>query len=192
MTKKCTVCGIEKLITSFHKNNTKTGCYSMCKVCRKIQRNSKDGVAKKIYDSQINSCKQRQYQEPTYTKQELVDWLFSQKDFHVLYDNWVRLDYQKRYTPSVDRIDDYLSYTMANIRLVPWHENEDRHHKDRVNGINNKASKAVIKLTLDGCFIEEYYSLSQASRSTGIQKTDISKVCRGKRNKAGGYVWRYK
>lgn len=48
----------------------------------------------------------------------------------------------------------------------------------------------VIQYTLDGQFVAEYASTQEASRQTGIQH--ISDVCLGKRNKAGGFIWKYK
>lgn len=53
-------------------------------------------------------------------------------------------------------------------------------------------SKPVMKMTLDGLFIEEYESIKSAARILNIQTASISKACIGKYNSAGGYKWLFK
>lgn len=55
---------------------------------------------------------------------------------------------------------------------------------------NNKLCKPVLQFDLDGNFIQEYFSASEAQRTTGICK--ITACCRGERSKAGGYIWKFK
>ena len=52
--------------------------------------------------------------------------------------------------------------------------------------------KAVVQLTLDGRFIAEYESASEASRQTGFNRGHICEVARGKRPTANGFLWRWK
>ncbi len=92
---------------------------------------SKKGLCSKIYQNQRLNCRRRGKANPTYTMQELREWMFSQKKFHILFDNWKRLDYQKDYSPSVDRIEDDISYTMANIQLMTWAENNKKGYDSR-------------------------------------------------------------
>jgi len=40
--------------------------------------------------------------------------------------------------------------------------------------------------------VNEYESLSQASRQTNINAQNISSVCLGRNKSAGGYIWKYK
>lgn len=191
--KLCSKCKTNKPIVEFNKSSTsKDGLYSQCKRCKKISRNSKHGLVGKIYDSQVQSCKHRKMDMPEYSKSDLREYIYSHKDFDVLYATWVESDFNKRLTPSIDRKDDYLGYTMDNIELTTWGANEDRHHVDRVNGVNNKASVAVIQYTLEGEYMDEFYSVAEANRQTGVNSSDIVSVCKGKRNKAGGYIWSYK
>lgn len=59
--------------------------------------------------------------------------------------------------------------------------------------INRKdLSKTVLQFDKNGKFINEYQSINDASRKTGIDCSTITKVCKGKKKSAGGYVWRYK
>lgn len=58
--------------------------------------------------------------------------------------------------------------------------------------ITKKQEKKVYQYDLSGVFIQEYKSLSEASRITNINFKSISKCCLKKRIKqAGGYIWSY-
>lgn len=51
--------------------------------------------------------------------------------------------------------------------------------------------KGVIQLKLDGSYINKFYSISEASRETGVTRTSIGECCRGERKQTGGYKWKY-
>lgn len=51
--------------------------------------------------------------------------------------------------------------------------------------------KNVLQYTIHGHLLAEYESVAEASRQTKLNKSSISKVCRGERMSAGGFVWRY-
>lgn len=54
-----------------------------------------------------------------------------------------------------------------------------------------KWSNPVRQYDLDGNFIAEYYSISEASRITNIQRQDIGQSIIGKKCKtAGGFIWK--
>lgn len=59
--------------------------------------------------------------------------------------------------------------------------------------INNPGKiKPVQQFTKDWILIAEYPSAAEAERKTGIQQTNITKICRGERRFAGGYIWKFK
>lgn len=91
-------------------------------------------------------------------------------------------------------------FDKANNRIdnLEWCTNDyNTHygtHYERISNSltnNTKKSKPVLQYTLDGRFIAEYPSVSEASRQTGISTTNICKCCKGKHKTAGGYIWRY-
>lgn len=59
------------------------------------------------------------------------------------------------------------------------------------NGLNN-VRKPVLQYDLDNNFIKEYPSMLDVQRKTGITTGNISTVCNGNRNTAGGYKWKFK
>lgn len=52
--------------------------------------------------------------------------------------------------------------------------------------------KAVIQMDLDGNFIAEHRSVTLAAKAVNGIVTNIAKVCRGERNYASGFRWRFK
>jgi hypothetical protein len=57
------------------------------------------------------------------------------------------------------------------------------------NVINNKR---VVRLSLNGEYIDEFISATEAQRQIGISQSTISECCRGIKNKAGGFKWMFK
>ena len=50
----------------------------------------------------------------------------------------------------------------------------------------------IIQLTKDGKYINEFPFIMDASNKTNLDPSAIVKVCKGKSNTCGGYVWKYK
>lgn len=188
---KCSVCKETKHVDDFYKDSSKSSGYRKeCRKCslaaKQVAYRSKKGLSGSIYNRQKKSSARRGHVPPTYSLKELRDWLYSQEEFHVLFDNWKRLDFQSDYAPSVDRKDDYIGYTLSNIQLMTWKENNQKGYEDRKNGINNKGSKMVHQYGLDGAYLKSYNSIAIASRETGISVTSIGKVCA--KNKASNVI----
>ncbi len=192
----CKTCKKDKKRSNFHNAKIMNcghclHCISCVEISRKKKYRSKKGFIGKIYHAQKRNSTDRGHEAPTYTQEELYEWMMSQELFHVLFDNWIRLDYQSIYAPSVDRKDDYIGYTMSNIQIMTWGENRAKGQTDRRTGKNTKISKAVIQLTKSGEFVAEYISATEAEKQTSIDNGDISRVCYGKRKSAGGYTWKF-
>ncbi len=81
--------------------------------------------------------------------------------------------------------------TNNRVENLEWvSRSENAKHAFRL-GLNKGKKIKVTKYTLDDVFISEYDSLADAEKETGIFQTHISKVCRGERKTAGGYIWKY-
>ena len=83
-----------------------------------------------------------------------------------------------------------------NLELIEHNEHSKHHleeHKEKtLKACFNKNSKAVIQYTLDGQFLAEYPSVTEASKQNGIGVSNICICCKGKAKTAGGYIWKYK
>lgn len=88
----------------------------------------------------------------------------------------------------VDHYNENKSDNRAcNLHWVTSKENANRGTR---NERSNKArGYKIIQLTLDNQFVNEFYSLGQAEKETGIWKSNISNCIQGKYNQTGGYKW---
>ncbi len=196
--KKCTKC--KKIKNSFPANKiNKDGLQSWCRDCYNNYifyfYKTKDGLVKKIYNCQKWNSKKRGHNPPEYTSKELIEWLFAQDKFHQLYDNWKASGYDTNIIPSCDRIDDNKGYSLENIQLMTWGENNRKGNDDMragklINGTNPQ--KPVIQYDLLGNKINEFHSIKEAERQTGIPNTNISKCCRDIFKQTGAFKWSYK
>ena len=197
--KTCSICNNKKPLSEFHiRRRSHDGLTPHCKECHKIigrkARRTKHGLIVKIYSHQSDKSKLREHPAPDYTRIELRGYLYSQPRFHMLFDLWKLSGYNRKLTPSLDRLDDYKPYTFSNIRLVTWDENNKKAYSDRKNGINNKVSKAVIGVHKDTGEVVEFHFAHQAEREIGVNSGNLTGCCVGRRGygHAGGYKWSYK
>ena len=56
---------------------------------------------------------------------------------------------------------------------------------------NSTSKRQVVQTTLDGEFIKTWNSITEVTKTLGIDGSSISKVCRGKSTHAKGYKWYY-
>jgi len=154
---------------------------------------SKKGLISTLWASQRRKSKTRGHPQPSYTKQDLRDWLYSQPKFHELFDEWKISGYDTASKPSVDRINDNEPYTLANIQLLSWQENQEKAYDSLRKGENDRHTAfPVAQFTKSGELLNTYCSFKEASRQTGVDDYLIALCARGSKNKkhAGGYVWR--
>lgn len=60
-----------------------------------------------------------------------------------------------------------------------------------LKGTLNGSSKPILQFDTSNNFIKKWSCIKEASKELKIKDSNISLVCKGKRNKAGGYVWKY-
>lgn len=162
---------------------------------------SKEGKLAHMYQQHKQRSSKKGWPQPTYTQEELFAWGMALPHYHSLFNTWVSSGYARELSPSIDRLDDYLPYSLDNIRMVAWEENNHKGSYWQVIGKNTKNCLAVDQLTLDGQFIQRFHSCMAASRALNIDDSKIGIVCRGlpikKGNRystpqtAGGYRWRF-
>jgi hypothetical protein len=84
------------------------------------------GLLSTIYSMQKVRSETRGHPLPSYTKTEFDVWFLKQPNFYRIYRNWVYSRYDKDLKPSVDRIDNSKPYTLNNIQLMTWGENNNK------------------------------------------------------------------
>lgn len=196
--KKCKRCEEVKPITSFAMSSTgKDGRSSTCKPCV-VERNAlywktPFGRISQVFAVQTMNSKVRGHALPSYTSKELYAWAES-NGLLLIHSAWEDSGYQKDLIPSVDRNNPNLPYTLNNIRLVTWKENNDKAYEDRKSCAHvTRQNKGIQQRTVDGELVAEFGSISAAARATGIGRIPINYVCLGKPSciTAGGYKWNY-
>jgi len=193
----CYQCKIEKDVSEFSKEtaNTIIGHRTDCKECCKKRRTAHDrtklGVASKIYYTQTANSKARKHTPPSYTKQELIDWLMEQSGFHEAHEYWALNGYKKDFVPSVDRFDDKKSYTMDNIRIVHWKINNDKNRQQIKEWKSTKFTKPVIQFDLQGNEVARFHSIASAARSVSGERSLIRGCCQNKASFITGYGYKW-
>lgn len=84
---------------------------------------------------------------------------------------------------------------VANTNYVKRSANTDYKRKvantDYVT-IGSKLGKPINQFDRQGVFIGTYPGARQAGRKLGINQSDITQCCKGKKKIAGGFIWKYK
>lgn len=194
--KLCCNCGKTKYLKEFNKNKSKVdGLCTECRACNKLisekYKKTEFGLITQIYSLQKLTSKRRGYEPPNYTKDELIDWLYK-NGFYAMWCQWNWSGFLKEKLPSVDRLDDYKTYSIENIQLISWKQNRDKSYSDIRDGVNNKKSKEVAQIDKKtGKVIQTFCSARSAERKSGIANTNIGLCCSGVRQTAGGFKWEY-
>lgn len=63
--------------------------------------------------------------------------------------------------------------------------------KEVVRGVASKLARRVLQLDLMGGLVGKFNSIADASVVTGVDKSSISRCCRGSAMSAGGFRWRF-
>ena len=87
-------------------------------------------------------AKQRANRKKVYTGKSLLDrdefysWALTHVVFQSLFENWEQSGYNRKLTPSVDRVNSGLGYTLENMEWVTHGENSRRGSNNRWNNDN--------------------------------------------------------
>ncbi|AUR82539.1 hypothetical protein NVP1152O_057 [Vibrio phage 1.152.O._10N.222.46.E1] len=90
-----------------------------------------------------------------------------------MYKAWEASGWDSNLRPSVDRKDDFATYSLDNIQLSTWAENRERSQKEICSKRLTKLRKPLI---INGV---EYVSQREASRQLNIPQSTISRLVKG-------------
>lgn len=176
--KTCIACLRSKPLSEFSKHSGfSDGRRSTCKQCYNIEQKSDPyRFFRKIYATQKASSTKRGHPPPAYSLDDLITWADSQPHIPALWDAYQSAGHPKRLAPSVDRIDSSLPYSLSNLELVTWEENDRRGSQDTKLGAKITQHKAVSAFNPDGSLHKTYCSLHEAARDVSGSPTNIQRV----------------
>lgn len=86
---------------------------------------------------------------------------------------------------------DNMRHAFANGCFVTT-EKQREHARNNLKLIAERKKKGVEMYTKEGVFLNAFNSLREAEKCTGVHNSKISMVCKGKRKRAGNYIWKYR
>lgn len=96
--------------------------------------------------------------------------------------------HHKNHNPKDNRVENLELVERSKHHKIHYEENKEKLKKACIESV----SKPVCQYTLNGQFVAEHPSIAEASRLFGINSNNIIDCCKGKRNTAGNYLWKYK
>jgi len=195
--KRCTKCGKEKSLMEFSKDSSKKdGYYSSCKDCVKNLHKQNENKIKQQRQIYLKNNK-----ENIYLKDKIKRLKYPEKS---ILQNIIGRCYNKKFKQfknyggrgikcNINEIeirqlmirDGYWNLIDPNCRFIERVENVQRQDK-------TKQRKIILQYSLNGDFIKEWAGILIASRGLKIANSNIIQTLKGKRNQAGGFIWKYK
>jgi len=102
-----------------------------------------EGFVKRLFHNQRASCRRRGMKEQDYTLDELFLFMMD-NDYKNMHKIWVDSNYDMDLAPSIDRLYNNETYSLDNIQLITWKEN---------NAKGNKELRSKISIDIDGKII---------------------------------------
>lgn len=94
---------------------------------------TKKGFLMRVYrnmKSRIEGVQKKKYHlyrgKSLLNKEDFYNWALQSEEFHKLFKEWETSKYERRLTPSVDRIDPSKGYEVSNMEWVTHSENSRR------------------------------------------------------------------
>lgn len=134
-------------------------------------------------------------------KEEFYKWAMGDAAFHDLFSKWEASGYDRRITPSVDRIRSSDGYMIGNMQWLTHRDNSIKavkgikrsdDFKQKNMGARCYRSRAILQYSKEGKFIREWACGMDAARSLGVKGAqNLAHCASGKIPSAYGYKWSY-
>ena len=91
--------------------------------------------------------------------------------------------------PQINHIDG--NKMNNNVNNLEWCTQSENMKHAYINNLEVQKGKKIIQYDIDMNIIKIWNKMIDAENQLNISHSKISMVCQGKRNKAGGFIWRY-
>ncbi|RDY58016.1 hypothetical protein [Flagellimonas nanhaiensis] len=207
--KKCNSCKLKLPETSFYVDNSaKDNLNGTCKKCLYKRRKgrstiysqkvvkTKKGLLKRIFYTQKRKSKLRGHPSPKYNINEFIQNSLLDRDFNLLFENWKKSNFIKSLKPSCDRLEDHKGYSFENTQWVTWEYNDwknknSERHKMAIRAISKSRTKVVLQFDTKMNLIKTWKNGTLDIKNYYKSINNIRAVCRGERNLAYGFIWKY-
>lgn len=125
--------------------------------------------------------KRRKQGDLPFTKEDFINWFWSQNNSNYLFKNWAEYGCAKNLKPSIDREDLSKGYEFSNMRIMTHREN---HHRQSL-----MRGAFVQQVDEDGNVVAIFPSMNQATQTLKLSRSAIPRAVKTG-GKAGGYYWR--
>ena len=130
MKKVCSKCKIEKDLGCFCRDKKRgDGLYPNCKTCVGISvlayNRSLNGKARGLYNSAVKRCRTANSyinREVGFSIEWFCEWIMT-TNYSKLHKAWTDSGYNRKLSPSLDRVDNDRGYDIDNIQIITFSEN---------------------------------------------------------------------
>ncbi len=94
---------------------------------------------------------------------------------------------------SIEMVENTVSLEQEmdnHVIMAPIVTKEKKEKKKTKNVVRKVVNACIVNYSFDGKLKDRYNTIGDAAQAVGISSTSISKVLRGQRNTAGGFIWK--
>lgn len=153
---------------------------------RKYRRTPK-GLLTYLYHKQRERSQNRGWPLPNYTLEQLHNRFLIDSQYLDVFNTWVERGFRPEDKPSLDRISPLSPYTITNLQVLTAFENRLKGDREKLILWGKPIKQFSLKLTEK----EQFRSVKEAAKKTGISPHNISSAACHRRFSAGGYIWCY-
>ena len=124
--------------------------------------------------------------KPFLTKEEWQEWCEATSlVFDNLWEQWKKSGFERRFTPSVDRIDNSKGYEKDNLQWMTMEKNLQKYIAEETQ---KRGQIVILKNDLE---VARVWTQQEAAEFIGGDKSKVSAILRGKGKTTKGYAFRY-